>query len=623
MAKAPTVPSRPVRTAPARRWRTRGRARAATVAVLALLVAGALVGPLARAAGAHAGVIATSPGPAAVLEQPPDRVSVEFTEAVDPKLGGMVVYDGRGARVDTGRLRQPAPDRLVLPIDADLADGSYIVTWRVVSADGHSVQGTWTFRVGDAGAAPEDLSAVAAGLLAGQETDPSVAFAWGVVRWLVFAALALLVGGAAFAAAVWPATRASRATRRIVLGGWVACTAATVVGLPLFGAYSSGGGPVDVLDPAGLRDALGTRLGSVWLLRLALLLVALGLVRMLLALRTTDPVPRWWWWTAGAVGGALVATPGLAGHASTLELPVVAVAADAAHTAAMAVWIGGLVVLVAVVLRGRDVERMEGAITRFSRVALVCVGVLVVTGTYQSWRLVGSFAALREDEFGRLLVVKLICFAVMLVVASFSREIVARVYPPVRAAPAPDPDPVPAGVPVVRGGALDLADRPPPADGGDPGDGAAQDREVRRLRWSVALEVVVAAVVLAVTAMLVNTAPPADGAVFGEGVAGVRIEHPQVTLDVTTVPGSAGINDLHVNTYSPAGAPLPVAAVDLRLSLPARDVAPLLVPLRQLGPGHYLSPGLDLPLAGAWRVEATIRITAVDRVDLTGTLDVR
>lgn len=636
MAKAPPAASRtvrPRRTHATRGHAPRGRARTAGACVAALVVVlvagGALVGPLAGTAAAHASVVATAPGPAEVLERPPTSVSVEFTEAVDPRLGGVVVYDGRGLRVEGGRVRQPTPERLVLPLEGDLGDGTYIMTWRVVSADGHTVQGTSTFRVGDGGAAPEDVSAVAAGLLAGQRADPSVAFAWGVARWAVFAALALLVGGAVFAAAVWPPARDARATRRIVLVGWVGLTVATAVGIPLFGAYSRGGGPTELLDPDVWRDAVATRLGTIWLVRLGLLVVAFGLLRVLVPARPADRVglPRWWWPAATVVGIALVSTPGLAGHASTGDLPALAVIADAAHTAAMAVWIGGLVVLAAVVLPGRVFARMEPAIDRFSRVALVSVGVLVVTGTYQSWRLVGGFAALREDDFGRLLVAKVVIFGAMVVVASFSREIVARLdgaapgSEPVGPVPGPGGGRRPARVPlpVVRGAAVDLAE-PPPGDGAGTADAA---REVRRLRRSVGLEVVLAALVLAVTALLVNTSPPADGAAFREGVAGVRVEDPQVTLDLTVLPGRAGINDLHVNTFSPAGTPLPVAAVELRLALPARDLPPLVVPLRQLGPGHYLSPGLDIPFAGAWRVEATIRITAVDRVDLTGTLGIR
>jgi copper transport protein len=131
------------------------------------------------------------------------------------------------------------------------------------------------------------------------------------------------------------------------------------------------------------------------------------------------------------------------------------------------------------------------------------------------------------------------------------------------------------------------------------------------------------AAVLVVTALLVNAPPPGGAASRLEGATGVTIENAQVSLDVTATPGAAGLNDLHVNTYSPSGTPLDVDAVEMTIELPGRAIAPLVVPLRELGPGHYFSPGLDIPLAGDWLVRATIRLGPVDRVDVAGTLEVR
>ena len=135
------------------------------------------------------------------------------------------------------------------------------------------------------------------------------------------------------------------------------------------------------------------------------------------------------------------------------------------------------------------------------------------------------------------------------------------------------------------------------------------------------MEIGLGALVLVVTALLVNVAPP-TGTPLASQESRTTIDARQVTLDITATPGRAGLNDLHVNTYSPQGAPLDVDAVEMRISLPERDLPPLDVPLRELGPGHYLSPGLDIPLSGSWRVQATIRLGPVDRVDLTGDLEI-
>ncbi len=590
-------------------WSATRRWRVALVAAATLVLA-LLAGPLAGAAGAHASVVQVSPGPAAVLESSPESVRIDFTEGVDVGLGGIFVYDGNGDRVPVGELRQPAAHRLVLPIDAELADGSYIVTWRAVSEDSHPIQGTWTFHVGSASASATEVDAVASGLLASQEADRVVAVGWAIARWVVFASLALLVGGVAFGAAIWPRARDARVTRRIVAAGWIGLTASTAVGALLFGAYSRGGGLGDALDPEILLDTLDTRFGKVWLARLALLVVSFVALRVLFSRRpaATTPLPRWWLPVAAVVGVGLVSAPGLAGHASTGDHRVLALLADGLHVAAMSVWLGGLVVLAAAVLPRPDADEVRVASQRFSRVAFWCVVTLAVTGAFQTWRVVGGLGALRDEEYGRILVVKLVVVAVMLVVASFSREITGRAFPAPRE----------VTVPVVRGAAIDVDEapesRPEPDDDG---------RELRRLRRSVWCEVAIGALVLVVTALLVNAAPPSDRAGGREGATGVTIEHPRVTLDITATPGAAGINDVHVNTYSPAGTPLAVDAVEMTMSLPARNLAPLVVPLRQLGPGHYLSPGLGIPIAGTWTVQATIRLGPVDRVDVTGELEIR
>ena len=601
----------PIRSA-IRRWRSAGL-------VVGLLGAVLLGGPLAGVASAHADVVSVSPTAGAVLQQPPRTVRVTFTAPVSVELGGLFVYDSRGNRVPSKQVRQPTPSQLVLPLEGRLADGSYIVTWRAVSEDTHTVEGTSTFQVGTASASAADVESLANDLLVGQHADRAVAIGWAAARWAVFASMALLVGGVAVASVVWPRSRDARATRRIVTAGWAGLTVSTIVGALLFGAYSRGGSLADALDPGVLRHTLDTRFGTVWLVRLGLLAVAFVLLRVLFAHRpaAAAPLPQWWLPVTAVVGVALVCTPGLAGHASTGDHRVLALVTDGLHVGAMAIWLGGLVVLAAAVLPSDDVDALRVAVPRFSRVALWCVGVLIVTGAFQTWRLVGGLTALRDDEFGRILVVKLVVFALLLVAASFSREIVARVFSGDRA-----PATVSVGVPAGRGGAVDVVDH---AD--EPGGPTeiADERavELRRLRRSVWGEVALGALVLIVTALLVNAAPPVDVASRPAAAAGVTMRGARVTLDVAATPGAAGLNDVQVGAFSPAGSPLAVQNVDLTLTRPGSSVAPLVVPLRRLGTGHFFSPGFDIPLGGTWRVRATVLLGPNDRVDLTGSIEMR
>jgi copper transport protein len=89
------------------------------------------------------------------------------------------------------------------------------------------------------------------------------------------------------------------------------------------------------------------------------------------------------------------------------------------HLLAMALWLGGLALLIA------D-PALRGALPRFSRLALGCFGALGVTGVYLAWRQAGELAALPATEFGRLLLIKSAIVVVIVGLAALSRRAVPR-----------------------------------------------------------------------------------------------------------------------------------------------------------------------------------------------------
>jgi copper transport protein len=604
---------------------TRRRKRVAAV----LGAAAAVVVLTATPASAHATLLETDPAAGEVLEEAPRTVTLTFSEAVEASLGAVRVFDGDGERIDAGEVSKPSANsvRVALP---RLDDGSFIVTYRVTSADAHPVQGAFTFQVGAAGnATSREVQGLAAQLL-GQEgqSDRAVGALFGVARGLAFGGLALLIGGTMFAAAVWRGARSSRRARRLTWLGWWAALVATVAGLLLQGPYAAALPLGDAFDPSVVGDVLDTRFGQVSAFRLLLLLIAAVLVRALfegepvdegerapasrlarpaasdaVVMDTSLGLPGGWLVTAAVVAVALAATPGLAGHAGAGDDVALAVVSDTLHVLAMAVWLGGLVVLAAVALPGRSALELKDMVPRFSRVALGSFAVIAATGAYQTWRQVGSLDALRNTEFGRILVVKLVLVGVILVFAAFSREIVARLWPPPRR----------REVPAVAGGA------------DDHWVGAEIDEavELRHLRRTVWVEIAFAAAALAATALLVNAVPAKTAnAEQAGGATGVTMKSDEVWVDVTVAPARTGRNDVHVSALEPAGAPKDVAELTISLDLPGRAIGPIDVPLRRLSPGHYLSPGLDIPLAGEWRVTAKARLDDFDQPTVTGRVDI-
>lgn len=596
-------------------------------ALIVVVLAGAVLGITAAPAFAHAELVESDPAPGAVLERSPATITLQFTETVEADTSGVRVFDTDGARVDQGGTEVSGRTvRLPLP---SLDDGSYVVTWRVVSGDSHPIQGAFTFQIGEGNgpaATSREVTGLAQRLLGEQGGDTAVGVAYGIVRGLVFAGLALLIGGAVFAAGISPAARASKRAARIVGLGWVVTFLATMAGLLLYGPYAAGLGLGDAFSTSLLGDTLGERFGQVWFVRLVVLLVAVPLLLRLFPRASDERGARAlpaWWLPIGAVSAiVLSATPGLAGHAVSGDWVNVAIVADTLHVLAMAVWLGGLVLLVAVSLPTRDLGELREVVPRFSRVALGCIGVLVATGAFQTWRQVGSLEALRSTDYGRILAVKLVLFAAIVVFAAFSREIVLRLFG------LPEEAPQESGTPAVVAGGSDDGDAVVPeiaepevvAPEAEP-DLDAQ-LELRHLRRSVWAEVVLAVAVLATTALLVNAAPARSAlpATADGGAVGVTMRSDKVWVDVTATPGVAGRNDLHVNTLTPDGAPKDVQELAVTIDLPDRKIAPIDVPLRRLSPGHYFAPGFDVPIAGDWRVTAKPLLSEFDQPTLRGTV---
>jgi copper transport protein len=116
------------------------------IVLVALLVFGATVRP----ASAHANLARAVPEPGASLDEPPDVIFAEFSEAVDPGFSRIDVLDSNGATVTSGAsVPDPTSNTGLLVRVNDLPDGTYVVAWRTLSRiDGHLIRGSFTFGVG-------------------------------------------------------------------------------------------------------------------------------------------------------------------------------------------------------------------------------------------------------------------------------------------------------------------------------------------------------------------------------------------------------------------------------------------------------------------------------------------
>lgn len=560
---------------------SRARSRAALLlAVAAALLLPAVLPALAPPAAAHAWLVEAVPADRSALPEPPAVVQLTFNEPVTLPTGGLRVFDREAQRVDTGLVDDLPPEVIAVALPADLPDGGYVVSYRVISADSHPVGGVLTFTVGDA--APVD-DRVVAELFGGAGWSLT-----GVLGPLLRGAgtLAVLVaaGSAAVAAlaARAPSQRgtARRLGRRAAAAGLVVTLLAVPVqALAVGGGTGAGAGVL-------LTETLASSFGTATLLRLAALTALLV-----------------WWWrrpepTGAALAGAVAAASfALDGHQRSLEPQAVLVAGDVIHLLGAAVWIGGLVLVLAVLWPAwRDPARVAaadeddraataGLVVRFGTLALLAVLAVALGGVVMARVLVVAPAALTGSAAGSSYLTKLALVAVVLAIAGLNRF---------------------RFVPAVRRG------------------GAAAGVAWRRLTHAVAAEVALLTLVLAVTGVLVSQPPPAVEAGYLGAYQTAAPLTDELTVDLVVDPNRAGRNTLHLYLLEPTGRPSDqVGDLRMELTYQPEQIGPLPLELLPVGPGHWTGIIDDLAFPGAWELRVVAGLDRFSEAEATLTIPVR
>ncbi|MGW7509176.1 copper resistance CopC/CopD family protein [Streptomyces massasporeus] len=668
--------------------------RVRTVVLLLLAAACALLAG-AGPASAHAAVTGSDPGQGAVVDKAPARITLTFSEQVALSDDSLRVLDPEGKRVDTAKPAGVSGTTYAVPLHSGLPDGTYTVAYQVVSADSHPVAGAYTFSIG----APSKTSVS----VSGQSTDDGVVgWLYGFGRYVSYAGFIVMAGGAAFVLACWRRGAGVRPVQRFVVSGWVALTASTLALLLLRGSFTGSGKVSDIFDLSLLGQVLQTKSGAALVSRLLLLAAAALFIAVLFgAYDKREDAEEKRDLTFGLSIGGVVVAAGLAAswamseHASVGLQASIAMPVDVLHLLAVAAWLGGLgALLVALYRAPADTPVDAPAVRRFSQVAFGSVLALIATGTYQSWRQLGSWSAFTDTRYGQLLLAKIALVVVLVGVAWISRRWTGRLAEtvPVEASAVREKERVgaradgtgeTAAVGTGETAVVGTGETAVVGDGDDPAEGegdtgldtdeqpgtesadpepadseraaqlarqqAARDAAQRKrmrdadpnrfgLRRSVLTEAGIAVVLLAVTTVLTQTEPgrteqeakAATAATASssadEGASGaLTLNMPFdtggedgkgiVTIDVD--PARVGGNEMHVYVERPNGRAFDIPEVKVEFTLKAKDIGPLPVAPDHIATGHWSANGVQIPMAGDWQVDVTVRTSDIDEVTVS------
>ena len=391
-----------------------------------LLLAAPFAGAMPRP---HASLLSSEPAAGATLVASPSRIRLVFSEPVEIAMSGATVSNVNGsiALAITGDPRDV--HALVAGVPA-LQPGVHTVRWHVVSADGHRVDGSFSFTIegtgGTAGgaaspngawsgaAAPAAGAAATAGAAAVQHAvraDSGFVAALGrrpQVPILRAAAITILLAlaGLTLLIATLPISGARPMRLAVILA--VLSTALLASYLAVWSSTAVGA-THSILDAVSL--AASTTPGALEVARLALAFLAL-----------------WALWLAKRPGlaalfsGVAVLITGASGHPAVTQ-PLVAIPAKSVHLAAAAIWLGGLLWIMTAERHGA--RYVEGT-RKISSLAMISVIIVVATGVLQGFLFLPRVAALTDSTYGRVIHAKSAGLLVLVFFGAFHRRIVPR-----------------------------------------------------------------------------------------------------------------------------------------------------------------------------------------------------
>ena len=547
--------------------------RFACAALVGVAVGGAVLATQVEAADNT--LVSSSPAAGTTVDTSPQTLLLTFANPLGATNTVEVVCNGAPVAVGTPQVGADGIS-LSVSIPNALPKGECAVSWLVTQPDGQSGgSSTFLFTIAnDTTATPPPVSTT---LVVGSTpgTDSTVAPVvpatssdtatpesgsggpLGLSRLLISLGVAVLFGSFVLIATAWPEGVEYILTVRFLRSAWLLTLAFAIFNAACVAARISGKGIGSSLSPTAWSDLTDTTPGIAALARVIFVFLS-GWVVMRPE-RVIDPATQL---PALALPGLAVATLGFSRSGG--QLAFLGYAAGIAHALAMAVWLGGLILLARVVLAGPGEEDLVHAVRGFARISTPALAITILTGFIQMYRL--DWGEIFTSSHGRVLFLKSIAVGAMVFLGvaarQFIKERVARVD-------------------------------------------AMTGQLAIRLRRAVGIEAVCGVVVLALTAWMLSLSPPKVAATSSstKGLgASLQITNDvaDVTVKFSAVVGAnavrvevdkpkTGIVGLAIDFSAPAGTTVP----SVRLNVPLAAAGVAVLPVEQ---------GVPLGSPGVWTV---------------------
>ncbi|MCX5462987.1 copper resistance CopC/CopD family protein [Alcaligenes parafaecalis] len=525
---------------------------------LAMLLAVLLLLTWAPILHAHASLVASSPDSGAILSQHPRTVSLSFNESVSPLLMKLIRPDGSTESLEEPRMQNNGLELALPPLEDQ---GTYGLSWRVISADGHPVGGTLTFSVGVPSSANQ---------LDSNGNDPvrnSLIWLSRLLGYLgLFTGIAWALYRAQISTSTDSAVRPGRLSPIMLALGAIAL----LLNLGLVGVDALDLPLSALLSGTAWKTAASTSMGLAVLLGWTALACA--------ALSWTLPHPKKQKWLAVLalilLGGSLAAS----GHASTAEPAWLSRPSVWLHVVAVTLWIGSFLPLAYTLKQGQE----SRLLAMFSRWIPAVLLILTLSGAALIYVQFDQLSSLWESAYGQVLGIKLILVALLLGLGAYNRYRLTQAV-------------------------------------------LQQDSHARQaMRRVIRLEYLLVVLILAVVALWRFTPPPRALAQLAAPSISTHVHTDAGMADLIYLPASAQHPaSLTVALYEADFSPLKAQEVEVIFSNPQAGVESISFPAQPTLQNQWEVSTIELPHLASWNIRIQVLISDFERIHLDTTLDLQ
>ncbi|MHB8603345.1 MAG: copper resistance CopC/CopD family protein [Nitrosotalea sp.] len=405
-------------------------------AVIIIAVSFVIIIPNIPNSYAHAFVTKSDPEASQSLSTPPSKVDVYFSDPVDIRYSEVKVLDSDGKQIQENDQHYINGDQLSLSVSLppNLPNGIYTISTKVLDqTDGHVTEDAFAFGVG------QDVPKSIINNLASNNYQ-EVSIPEAVARFPSLLGQVIVAGIASSSLWLWgpisriPRFKDSIFQTRIKIDSAMAKMA--VIGSIII--LASGFAMIIVQAfsiNAGILDAISTKFGNMWTLRMiaASVLLILSFVIYQKTKKTPTIIPKAYTVSLLGVSFLVLLTTSLISHGAATG-QIIPLLLDFCHNVFASLWIGGVIYLAFIVMpqikQITDFNLGLSAISllnpRFSILVVTVLGAVVITGPFLLYALENNLPLTLASFYGKVLIIKLSLATAMIALGGYHQVFVSN-----------------------------------------------------------------------------------------------------------------------------------------------------------------------------------------------------